>query len=128
MPGPNIVNISIVIGSRFAGIPGALAAFGGLMLAPLVIVLILAEVYRHFGNIEVVQHMLSGVSAAAAGLVLAMGMRLAQNLERRVWMIGLAVLTFVAVAWLRLPLLAVLGVLAPLGVALGWYTSKGAPR
>jgi chromate transporter len=122
MPGPNVVNMSIVIGSRFAGVRGAIAAFGGLMAAPIVIVLLLAEAYRHFGGIEIVQHMLSGVSAAAAGLVLATGARLAQKLERRAWMIALTAVTFVAVAWLHLPLLAVLVVIAPLGIACGWHS------
>jgi chromate transporter len=29
LPGPNVVNLSVVFGSRFRGIPGALAAFAG---------------------------------------------------------------------------------------------------
>ena len=124
MPGPNVVNMSIVVGSRFAGVRGAIAAISGLMAAPIVIVLLLAEAYRHFGDVEIVQHMLSGVSAAAAGLVLATGVRLAQNLERRVWMIALTAITFVAVAWLHMPLLGVLAVFAPVGIACGWHSVR----
>ncbi len=126
MPGPNVVNMAIVVGSRFAGVRGAAASVAGLMLAPLVIVLLLAETYRHFGGIEMIQHMLAGVSAAAAGLVLATGARLASKLERSAWMITLTATTFVAIAWLHVPLLAVLALLAPLGIAVGWHTGKGA--
>ena len=34
LPGPNIVNLTVVFGSRFRGIPGAIAAFAGLVGPP----------------------------------------------------------------------------------------------
>src|SRR5258705_9185829 len=40
LPGPNIVNLSVVFGSRFRRIPGGLAAFSGLVGPPVVIVTI----------------------------------------------------------------------------------------
>ncbi len=36
LPGPNIVNLSVLFGSRFRGIPGGLAAFAGLVGPPVV--------------------------------------------------------------------------------------------
>src|SRR5579871_7064583 len=38
LPGPNIVNLSVVFGSRFGGIPGGIAAFAGLVGPPLMLV------------------------------------------------------------------------------------------
>ncbi|WP_341676833.1 chromate transporter [Niveibacterium sp. SC-1] len=116
LPGPNIVNLAVVVGRRFAGPRGALCAFAGLMTAPLCIVLLLAELYRRGGDIALVHHALAGIAAAAAGLVLGTGARMALHMERRAWVIALALLTFGGVALLRLPLLGVLGVLAPLGI------------
>src|ERR1700704_5619870 len=52
LPGPNIVNLSVVFGSRFRGIPGGIAAFAGLLGPPMVLVTILAALYQHFGEIE----------------------------------------------------------------------------
>ena len=46
LPGPNIVNLSVVFGARFRGIPGAVAAFAGLLGPPVVIVTVLAALSR----------------------------------------------------------------------------------
>lgn len=127
LPGPNIVNLSVVFGSRCAGWRGALAAASGLLLAPLLIVLLLAESWRHFANLPWLQGVLSTVAAAAAGLILATGAKLAQKLDRAWWPRLLAAATFVAIAWLRMPLLLVLAVAAPCGIALAWHDMKSGP-
>ncbi|MBV8659922.1 MAG: chromate transporter [Burkholderiales bacterium] len=124
LPGPNIVNVSIVVGKRFHGLTGALTASFALLSAPLVILLILATLYGRYGQLAVVRHMLTGVSAVAPGLVLAMGARLGARLDRRVWT-GLLVLgTFLAIAIWRLPLLHVLAVCIPVGVGLGYLNVR----
>src|SRR5471032_1903542 len=58
LPGPNIVNLSVVFGSRFRGIPGGIAAFVGLLGPPVVIVTILAALYAHFGEIDALRRIL----------------------------------------------------------------------
>src|ERR1700753_3952585 len=50
LPGPNIVNFTMVFGSRFRGILGGVAAFCGLIGPPTLIMLVLAALYRHFGE------------------------------------------------------------------------------
>src|SRR3954471_23659861 len=40
MPGPNVVNLSLMIGGRHFGLPGALAALAGLLVVPLTLVLL----------------------------------------------------------------------------------------
>src|ERR1700760_4842118 len=71
LPGPNIVNLSVVFGSRFAGIPGAIAAFAGLICPPLVIMMVMAVLYAHFGQVEVLRRILAGISCGAVGLLAA---------------------------------------------------------
>ena len=44
MPGPNVVNLSIMIGDRYFGLRGAFAALAGMLTLPLVVVLTLALV------------------------------------------------------------------------------------
>src|ERR1700737_3688899 len=70
LPGPNVVNLSVVFGSRFRGIPGGIAAFAGLLGPPIVIVTILAALYAHFGEIDALRRILAGVSCAAVGLLI----------------------------------------------------------
>src|SRR5580698_2421788 len=67
LPGPNIVNLTMVFGSRFRGIAGGLAAFAGLLGPPAVMMTILAALYSRFGQVDTLRHVLAGVSCAAVG-------------------------------------------------------------
>ncbi len=71
LPGPNIVNFSVIFGSRLRGPAGAAVALIGLMGPPLVIVIILAALYARYGDVGWMQRMLAGLAAAAAGLIVA---------------------------------------------------------
>src|SRR5882724_6916444 len=70
LPGPNVVNLSVVFGRRIRGPVGAAVALVGLVGPPFVIVLLISLLYARFGEITALQRMLMGVAAAAAGLVL----------------------------------------------------------
>ena len=121
LPGPNIVNVSIIVGNRFRGPLGSIAATLGLMLMPFVIVLVLAALYARFADLEAVRGATNGVSAAATGLIIATGLRMARALKGIPWQIVMCALTFIAIALLRLPLLWVLAVLAPISIATAWW-------
>jgi chromate transporter len=120
LPGPNIVNFSVVFGSRFRGIAGGVAAFAGLMGPPMVLATILAALYARFGEIEALRRALAGVSCAAVGLLIATVLRMMTPLIKRRDLVGLVLLVavFVAVGVLRLPLPAVLLVGVPLSLAI----------
>ena len=122
LPGPNIVNVSVAVGSRFAGARGAAAAFLGLMGAPVAIVLALAILYDRFGQVGRAPQLLLGLGAAAAGLVAATAGKLGRPLftARSASGILVAALIFVGVGLLRWPLPAVLGAVAPLSLFLAW--------
>ena len=62
LPGPNIVNLSVVFGARFGGVPGAIAAFAGLVGPPMVLVMVLAVLYAHFGQLDMLRRILAGIS------------------------------------------------------------------
>lgn len=115
LPGPNIVNLSIILGARFRGVPGALASFAGLVGAPLVIMMVLGALYARFGELETMRGALAGLAAAAAGLLVAMAVRMSVPLlrERRISAIVFALAAFAAVGLLRLPLYWAVLVLAP---------------
>ena len=112
MPGPNVVNLSVMIGARYFGFKGAMAALAGMLTAPLVIVLLLAVVYAQFAAHPGLQGALRGMGAVAAGLIAATGLKLFGALQKNV--LGLAIcvtlgmLCFVAIALLRWPLAYVL--------------------
>jgi chromate transporter len=120
LPGPNIVNLSVVFGSRFRGIPGGLAAFAGLVGPPVVIVTILAALYARFGEVDALRRILAGVSCAAVGLLISVVFRMMMPLIRKRDLVGLVVLAavFIAIGLLRLPLPAVLLAAIPLSIAI----------
>ena len=124
LPGPNIVNVSIIIGRRFCGVIGSIAACTGLMLMPLAIVLVLATLYEQVAHVEAVRGAVSGVSASASGLILATALKLARPLRHNSWQIGVCVVAFVGIALLRAPLLWVLAVLCPLSIAIAWWRRR----
>ncbi len=112
LPGPNVVNLSLMIGDRYFGMAGALSALAGMLAFPLVVVLALAVVFGGIADTAAAQGALRGMGAVAAGLITATGIKLISALKRNTmglpvcW--ALAVLTFVAVGLLRGPLLWVL--------------------
>lgn len=112
LPGPNVVNLSMMIGGRHFGLPGALAALAGMLLAPLLVVLLLAALYAQIADSPAAAGALRGMGAVAAGLVTATGIRLMAALERNPMgmptCLLLAAATFVAIALLRWPLVWVL--------------------
>jgi chromate transporter len=120
LPGPNVVNLSVVFGSRFRGIPGAIAAFAGLLGPPVLIVTILAALYARYGEIDALRRILAGVSCAAVGLLISAVFRMATPLFKRRDLVGLAALAavFIAIGFVRLPLQAVLLVAIPLSIAI----------
>jgi chromate transporter len=120
LPGPNIVNMSIAVGARFCGGPGAVVAFLGLMGAPVLIVLALGMLYGAYGHVPRVQSVIHGISAVASGLLVATGIKMLVAPRLRSWMLAFGVLMFMAVAIARLPLVLALLALAPLSIAAAW--------
>ncbi|WIT10896.1 chromate transporter [Paucibacter sediminis] len=125
LPGPNVVNISLMIGDRFFGLRGAFTALAGMFVLPCAIVLGLTALTGQFLHQPLVAGALRGMGAVAAGLILATGLKLMGGLKANVLgrsvSLGLAALGFAAIALLRLPLIwAVLGI-GGLGMALAWH-------
>jgi chromate transporter len=122
MPGPNVINLSLMIGARSFGLPGALAAMAGLLTLPLIIVLLMASLYTHFSDHPELAGALRAMAAVSAGLIAATGLKLASSLTRHALPlpinVTLCLLGVAAVAWLRMPLLYVLFGLGGIGCVL----------
>jgi len=124
LPGPNIVNMAVCVGTRFRGARGALAAVLGLMCAPFAIVLGLGALFTHFGDLPAITAAFRGISASAAGLIVAMGLKMAASRRLRSPMAVFALAAFVAVALMRLPLGIFLLVAAPASVAAAAWRAR----
>jgi chromate transporter len=128
MPGPNVVNLSMMIGARSFGLKGALAALAGMLTVPLILVLLLALVYARFADYPGVAGALRGMGAVAAGLIAATGLKLFAALLKNVLglriCIAFGVLCFIAIALLRWPLAYVLLGLGSVACVLAYQKLK----
>ena len=126
LPGPNIVNFSVVFGRQVGGTLGAVVALLGLLGPPFLLVMLFSVLYAAYGDIAALQRILAGVAAAAAGLTISTSLKMAGPLlrERPGLAQCLAVAAFVAVGLLRWPIYWVLGVLIPGGIAMAWWLRR----
>ncbi len=132
LPGPTICNIALMVGHRYAGARGGLAAIAGLVGGPFLIVIALGVLYQRFGELEVFRSALRGMTAVAAGLILATGIKMAiaafresrGRHRRSAAQLVLAVLAFCGLGVLQWPLIVVVFVLAPLGTVVFLWLQK----
>jgi len=122
LPGPNIVNFSIIYGSRLHGFAGAAAGLAGLLGPPVVLMIIAGTLYSHFGSLPVFHDGLTGLAAAAAGLLIATAVQMAEPLVRKglTPQVAMAAAAFLGVGVLQWPLLLVLLVLCPISIFVSW--------
>jgi chromate transporter len=126
LPGANVVNFSVVFGSRTRGLAGALVCFVGLVGPPFGIVLVLGALYARFGDVEALGRILAGMAAAACGLIAATAAKLAEPLlrSRAFWGWGIVLAAILAIGLIRWPLPSVLLALAPVSIALAWWERR----
>lgn len=128
LPGPNVVNLSMMVGDRFFGARGAMAALAGMLALPAVIVLALAAAYGQVSHYPVAVNALRGMGAVSAGLILATGIKLLPALRKsplgQPLALGLALAALVLIGVLRWPLLGVLALVGGGGMVMAWRKLK----
>jgi chromate transporter len=120
LPGVNSTNVTVYIGQRLRGAPGAVVALAGLLSGPFVIVLAAAASYRYLLQIPGFDAAMAGVAAVAVGMLLRLGVVLARRVPRNLVPVAVMTATFVAVGLLHWPLVVVVAVLAPVSIAAAW--------
>ena len=117
MPGPNIVGIAVCVGARLRGVIGTLAAVAGFLLIPWALGFGLGLLFLNYAHLPVLRNILGGIAAAAAGMLIATGTKLLLPHRRRPAALIFGGIAFALITFAKLPLLAVLFGLVPLGIA-----------
>jgi chromate transporter len=108
LPGPNVINLALMIGDRYFGLRGAVAALAGMLVVPLCVILVLAVLYAHYAGNPEVAGALRGMGAVAGGLIAATGIKLIPQLRKHPLgfgvCLGCVVLVFAAIALFHIPL------------------------
>lgn len=131
LPGPNVVNLSLMVGDRYFGLRGALAAMTGMLLMPLVLVLVAAALYQQFAAHPAVAGAVRGMGAVSAGLVMAIALKLLPALRRsplgraRWMLVTLAVV--LATGWWRWPLVLVIALVGGVSCTMAWHCLGARP-
>ena len=122
LPGGNILNFSVIFGSRFRGPVGALVAMAGLLGPPMLLIMIIGAIYAHYGEVPALRRMLTGIASAAAGLMMATVAKMAHPLfrGRSVATPLVAVATFAGIGIMHWPLPLVLAVIIPISIGIAW--------
>ena len=122
LPGPNIVNFSVIFGSRVRGPLGGVTALVGLLGPPMLLIIVIGALYAHYGDLPALRRALIGVTAAAAGLIMSTVAKMALPLFRNRAVGGpvIALATFGAIGIAQWPLPIVLVVVLPISLALAW--------
>jgi chromate transporter len=126
MPGPNVVGIAVCVGAKLRGLIGAIAATSGFLLIPWMIGFSLGVVILHYAHITILQNILRGISAAAAGLLIATGVRMLMPYRHHVQAMVVAALAVGGMGFTKLPLIVVLFTLGPVSIAVAAFLNAKA--
>jgi chromate transporter len=118
LPGPNVVSLTVCIGAKFRGPAGALVALAGFILIPWTVGFALGAWLLSYAHAALLQGLLRGIAATAAGLIIATGIRLLLPYRDQPVALVFAALAFAGLAMARLPLLVIVLGLVPLSIAL----------
>jgi chromate transporter len=128
LPGPNQINLAVYVGASFHGLRGALVALSGMLLLPFSLLMAAGMVYFQFHALPLVDRVLAGMVAVAAGLALSMGFKILPSYRRDPVALLLAGLVFVAMEGFHVRLVPLLLVISPLAMLWYWPRSPGESR
>ena len=124
VPGPNVTNLAVCVGSRFCGVTGAIAAVLGLSLGPICIVILLALLYNHFRDLESVRGILRGISAVGVGLIASTGFKMLKDEFHYPPSLLVVVVVMIAASFFHLGLGWVVLIASPAALFLAWHKAK----
>ena len=124
LPGINVANLMIYIGQRLRGAAGAVAALVGLLIGPFFIVIGLVMIYERIAGLSWFHALMDGAAAAALGLLFLVGFKAAARVARRPWTLVILTSVVVTVGFLQWPLVPVALGLAPVSVAIAWWSTR----
>lgn len=125
LPGPNVVNLALMVGDRFFAWRGAVVSLAGMLLLPAALVMTMFLIYAQWSEHPVVRQAMAGMAAVAAGLILATALKLALSQRKRLRWLLFGAAAFVMVGVLKLPMLTTLALLIPVAVLIAWQVERG---
>ena len=123
LPGVIAINMATYIGQKKKGIAGALTATVGVMLPSFVIIIMVVELLHGFGDNRYVLGALTGIKAAATGLIAYSAYKVGRQVLKGSFQWALAIAAFAAIAFFEVN--AVWTILAGIAAGLAYSAWKG---
>lgn len=101
-PGLIAVNVAIFIGHKVGGLKGSIIATVGSVLPPFIIILLVAAAFTSVKDNETVEAIFKGIRPAVVALIAAPVIRMAVKNKLNIITGGLAVITTVLIAFLKI--------------------------
>lgn len=126
-PGLLTVNMAIFCGYRLKGIPGSIVATLGCILAPFIIILLIAMFFNSFSSSSAVISIFKGVRPVAVGIIAAYAAKLLTR-NTRWWQWLITLVTLCGIVFLRISAVYILLVIIVLSVAISAYNQGRAGK
>ncbi len=97
LPGIIAVNMSSLIGSKIAGVPGAIAGTLGVVFPPFVTILLIAYCLTNFFDTPAMVNVFKGVRAGVCALILLSAIQLGKKVLKGPFEIALALIGFLSI-------------------------------
>ncbi|HUZ67815.1 MAG TPA: chromate transporter [Beijerinckiaceae bacterium] len=125
LPGANPVNLALYVGLRARGLIGAAAAVCGIVAPAFCVILLMGFVYHALSRYPATHFVLEGVAAAGVAATLAVGIKVALRMPRRLTPALIAILVFATVGVFHLPMIPVVVVAVPVSIAAAYWAAQG---
>lgn len=125
-PGSIAVNVSILVGYRVAGVPGALLTTLGSVLPPLVIIGVISLFYRAFRDNAIVTMAMAGMLCGVTAVIFDVVVNMISALLKQKRVLPLAVFAgaFAATRYLKVNILLIILLCGLLGAGDTWLRSR----
>ena len=100
LPGVIAINMATYIGHQKKGIPGAVTATLGVILPRFIIIILIIKILSGIGDNRFVNGALTGIKAAATGLIMFSAYKLGKQVLKGWFQVALALCAFVAIVLL----------------------------
>jgi len=125
LPGPNVINLSLMVGGRYFGWSGAACALFGILTVPVIIVLMLASLVGQWADAAALHGAMRGLAAVSAGMIAALALRMSAAMRfhplHGAQLAVFVALTILFVAIFRWPLVGVLLGLGIISIGLTYW-------
>lgn len=126
LPGVNSTNLSVFIGNKLRGLPGAAVALTGMLSGPFCVMIVAVMFYQQILGIKPIQIAMGGIAAAAIGMIMRTGVMAVQASLGSILSITIMVITFLAIGIFRFPLIWTVAFMTPLSIAIAWPRGENA--